>query len=75
MNTRYDFEEREGERIVYVRPVPVAELPPEIQAQTGGIETLYAVHDADGQRLALVRNRRMAFLLAAQNELSAVNVH
>ena len=66
----------EGEtRIVYVRPVNVADLPAEVQAQVGGLKTIYAVHDADGDRLALVRDRRLAFALARQNDLAPVNVH
>ena len=66
----------EGEtRIVYVRPVNVADLPAEVQAQIGGLKTIYAVHDADGDRLALVRDRKLAFALARQNDLAPVNVH
>lgn len=66
----------EGEtRIVYVRPVKVEDLPAEVQAQAGGLTTIYAVHDADGDRLALVRDRRLAFALARQNDLAPVNVH
>jgi len=33
------------------------------------------VHDSDGQRLALVKNRKLAFALARQNDLAPVNVH
>lgn len=66
----------EGEtRIVYVRPVRVDHLPPEVQAQVGGLKTVYAVHDADGDRLALVRDRKLAFALARQNDMAPVNVH
>ena len=66
----------EGEtRIVYVRPVRVDDLPPEVQAQVGGLKTVYAVHDAGGDRLALVRDRRLAFALARQNDMAPVNVH
>lgn len=66
----------EGEtRIVYVRPVNVADLPAEVQAQISGLTTIYAVHDADGDRLALVRDRKLAFALARQNDLAPVNVH
>ena len=65
----------EAERIVYVRAVRVADLPAELRAQTGGAETVYAVHDAQGARLALVRDRKLAHLLARQNDLAPVNVH
>jgi hypothetical protein len=58
-----------------VRPVAVADLPDEIRQAAGGIRTLYAVHDTDGERLALVRDRDLAFVLARQNDLSPVHVH
>ena len=39
----------EAERaIVYVRPVPVADLPQEFQAQIGGLATVYSVNRPDG---------------------------
>lgn len=75
MDSRYDFGPETGERIVYVREVPVADLPEEIRAQAMGLETLYAVHDASGERLALVKDRRMAFMLARQNDMAPVSAH
>ena len=75
MNTRFDFGDMDAERIVYVRPVPVAELPAEVREQAAGMEEIYAVHDADGQRLALVKDRALAFVLARQNDLAPVSVH
>ena len=64
-----------GKRVVYVRPVAVADLPDDLREAAGGAETLYAVHDTDGERLALVRDREMAFVLARQNDLAPVHVH
>jgi hypothetical protein len=75
MNTTFDFGSDDAERIVYVRPVAVAELPAEVQEQAMGMDEIYAVHDADGQRLALVKDRQMAFVLARQNDLAPVSVH
>lgn len=78
MDTKIDTPETqtpEARAIVYVRPVSVAELPEEVQAQIPGVESLYAVHSEDGERLALVRNRELAFVLARQNDLAPVNVH
>lgn len=63
------------DRLVYVRPVLVAELPQDVQDQAEGLDTLYALHSADGEQLALVKNRHMAFQLALQNDLAPVNVH
>lgn len=64
-----------SDRLVYVRPVLVAELPQDVQDQAEGLDTLYALHSADGEQLALVKNRHMAFQLALQNDLAPVNVH
>jgi hypothetical protein len=75
MNTKFDFGAEGSERIVYVRPVAVADLPAEVREQAMGVDEIYAVHDTDGQRLALVRDRRLAFALARQNDLAPVSVH
>jgi hypothetical protein len=78
MDTKYDLDETAqagAKPIVYVRPVAVKDLPREVQEQAMGAEELYAVHTEDGQRLALVRNRDLAFLLARQNDMAPVHVH
>ena len=68
MHEKYAFEAEQDERIVYVRPVEVAELPEELRAQLGDLDTIYAVHSEDGERLALVRDRKLAFALARQHD-------
>lgn len=75
MDTPFDFKENTAPRIVYVRAVKVADLPQEVQDEAGGLEKLYALHDAGGERLALVRDRHLAFALARQNDMSPVTVH
>lgn len=77
MNTRYEFgpEDQNLEKIVYVRPVAVADLPEDLRAQTDGMTTVYALHDTSGERLALVRDRQLAFLVARQNDMAPVSVH
>jgi len=75
MDVKFEGIPEGGTRIVYVRPVKVAELPAEVQAHAGGLQTIYALHDADGDRLALVRDRALAFALARQNDMAPVNVH
>lgn len=75
MNTKYDFGQDGEQRIVYVRPVKVADLPEELRKQAGDLTELYAVHNAEGERLALVNDRKLAFLLARQNNLAPVTVH
>ena len=75
MHTPYDFDDNDQDRIVYIRAVNVAELPDEVKAQAEGRDQVYAVHNADGERLALVADRKMAFILARQNDFSPVTVH
>ncbi len=75
MQTKFNVLPGGDAPIVYVRAVKVADLPESIQEQADGHETLYAVHRPNGERLALVVDRQMAFALALQNDLSPVNVH
>ncbi len=74
MNTPYDFKSL-GEKVVYVKAVQVADLPDEVQASADGLDQLYAVHDADGQQLALVADRKLAFVLARQHDMTPMTVH
>lgn len=62
---------------VYVRKVLVEDLPRNIQreAEEGGLDTLYALHRPDGEQVALVGDRNLAFALARQNDLEPVSVH
>jgi len=75
MNSKYEFDAADDRRIAYVRSVEVAELPQELQEQAEGMDRLYAVHSAAGERLALVADRELAFVLARQNDLQPVTVH
>lgn len=75
MNARYDFGPETSEQIVYIRAVPVAELPEDIRRQAEGRETLYALHSESGERLALVADRGLAFALARRNDLAPVSAH
>jgi hypothetical protein len=59
-------------RIVYVRAIDVAEVP---DAARMGATALYAIHDANGARLAVVADRDLAFAVARQNELTPVSAH
>ena len=75
MHTKYTGMSAGDAAIVYIRPVRVADLPDELQDQAEGAETVYAVHGPDGVRLALVKDRAVAFALARQNDLAPVGVH
>ena len=74
MNTKFDFTALE-QNIVYVKPILVAELPDEVRKQVGDMSEVYAVHNAAGEQLALVANRKMAFHLARENNMEPVTVH
>lgn len=75
MNTPFDPMENQVGRLVYVRSVNVSDLPEEAQEHMNGLKKIYAVHSQDGERLALVRERAMAFALARQNDFNPVTVH
>ena len=67
--------------LVYVRPVKAAEILASVPAaQVQGFEldpdqTLYAVHRADGERLAVLSDRQAAVAAALAHELAPVSVH
>ncbi|MCI5047543.1 MAG: DUF1150 domain-containing protein [Aquisalinus sp.] len=79
--TQNAFARLGGKNLVYVRPVIAAdvmedltegeEFDVEIPAET----VLYALHAADGARIALMGDRDLAFAAARQNEMTPVSVH
>lgn len=75
MDVKFEAFPETDDRIVYVREVKVDDLPEELRPQAQGLTKLYAVHSAEGERLALVRDRKLAFALARQNDLAPVTVH
>jgi hypothetical protein len=75
MNTKFDALPGGEGRIVYVRPVAVADLPEEIRLQAEGLETIWSVHRPDGMRVALVKDRGLAFQLSLAHDMVPVNVH
>ncbi len=75
MNTEYDFDGQDNGQTVYIRAVETQDLPLDLQEKLDGLKTIYAVHNEEGQRLALVRERDLAFMLARQNDYAPVTVH
>ena len=63
-----------NDRTVYVCPVKVSDLPEKV-AQGISEDQIYALNNSNGERLALVKDRSLAFVLARQNELHPVPVH
>lgn len=67
--------------LVYVRPIKAAEILASVQVKVvKGFDlqpeqTLYAVHRADGARLAVLTDRDSAVAAALAHELAPVLVH
>ena len=70
--TSNQFTDPGGQPIVYVRQATPDELPDELRGTTA---KLYGVHDAEGNRLALTPDRRVAFALARRNDMVPLSVH
>ncbi len=73
-----DLEALGGPNLVYVREVPAAEIlaqqpMPDVEAEPDAI--WYAVHAADGARLAVLDDREAAFIAAREHNLKPVSVH
>lgn len=75
MTEEFEFPKGDADRMVYIRPVDKKTLPEDVQAELVNEKELYAVHDSDGERLALVADRTLAFVLARQNDFAPVSVH
>ena len=67
--------------LVYVRPIKASEVLGETPVETAqGFsldpdQTLYAVHRADGERLAVLTDRNSAVAAALAHDLAPVSVH
>ena len=74
MDTKFDLT-KIGQGIVYVKPILASDLPEDMRAKVGDLEELFSVHNAEGEQLALVANRKLAFHLARENNMEPVTVH
>lgn len=63
------------DRTVYVKSIAVSDLPREVREQAEGLDQIYAVHDSEGQQIALVGDRKLAFSLAREHDYAPVMVH
>lgn len=77
-----EFAELGGRKLVYVRTVVAGDVWDDLLDEDGDRvidvpkeTTLYSVHSADGERIALVGNRDLAFAAARQHEMNPVSVH
>lgn len=64
-----------GQNIVYIKPISTIDLPAEVRAETGGNDTVFAVHNTLGEQVALVANPGVASELARQNALELVRLN
>ena len=77
-----EFAELGGRKLVYIRTVIARDVADDLMEDDGVTEmdipedtTLYSVHSADGERIALVGDRDLAFAAARQHEMNPVSVH
>jgi hypothetical protein len=70
--TENPFIKSNGQPIVYVREVATDEMPDGLR---GTDAKLFALHDAEGNRLAVTPDRGVAFALAKRNDMVPLSVH
>lgn len=58
--------------IVYVREADPEQLPEHVRSAPGKV---FAVHDDEGNILALAKDRNLAFAVARRNDYMPVSVH
>lgn len=79
--TKQDFAGLGAPDLVYVREISAADLLADARVNVlddvtiDPESTLYAVHGADGERLAVMMDRETAFAAAVAHELEPVSVH
>lgn len=79
--SREDFKALGGPDLVYIRAIKAKEVLGAVTAEDSSDhditpdQLLYAVHSADGERLAVLIDRKSAFAAAAAHELIPVSVH
>ena len=77
-----ELAEMGGRKLVYIRTVVARDVLDDLVDDEGDFSidveedaTLYSVHAADGERIALVGDRELAFAAARQHEMNPVSVH
>ncbi len=79
--TKEDLKGLGAPDLVYVREISAADVLADVRVEEAkGLmidpgQTLYAVHSADGERLAVMLDRETAFAAAVAHELAPVSVH
>ena len=79
--TKEDFRGLGAPDLVYVREIRASDIladivePEDTDLSVDPEAVLYAVHGADGERLAVMMDRESAFAAAVAHELEPVSVH
>jgi len=79
--TKQDFSNLGAPDLVYVREIKAADVLADVVDEAACTldidpdQVLYAVHSADGERLAVMIDRETAFATAVAHELEPVSVH
>ena len=80
MNTK-DFADFGAPDLVYVRAIRASDVLEDVRIETAADieidpdQILYAVHGADGERLAVMLDRETAFAAAVAHDLEPMSVH
>lgn len=77
-----EFAELGGRKLVYIRTVVARDVMDDLRDEDGALSfdveddaILYSVHSSEGERIALVGDRDLAFAAARQYEMNPVSVH
>jgi len=62
-------------KIAYIREIDPDDLPDDIRAQLPSDGPVWGVHSPDGECLAVALDRRVAFVLARENDYAPVSAH
>ena len=75
MQSKYDFSHYDTDGLVYIKTVEVSDLPLNLQQEVEPGKRLYSLHRPDGERMAIVQDRKLAFMLAREHDLTPLTVH
>ena len=76
--TNQDFTELGAPDLVYVREILAKDVINDIEdidVELAPDQVLYALHGADGERLAVMLDRETAFAAAQAHDMAPVSVH
>ncbi|WP_417589375.1 DUF1150 family protein [Pararhodobacter oceanensis] len=62
-------------KIAYIREIEAQDLPDDIRAQLPEESPVWGVHSPEGECLAIALDRRVAFMLARENDFAPVSAH